>query len=117
MSHNLFGCIEGDMRRLCFSMAVFALCLSLEAHYFSGWAPVDAAGVHRHASLGLFLIGNATVQTVQATVRKDHRNPLFNQDRPWETRIDNGYPNVVFDPSHVDGAWRLWCSTHTGARP
>ena len=39
------------------------------------------------------------------------------QDRPWETRIDNGYPNVVYDPAYAGnstgesgtgGPWRLW---------
>ena len=24
-------------------------------------------------------------------------NPLMVQDRPWEIRIDNGYPNVIYD--------------------
>lgn len=24
-------------------------------------------------------------------------NPLFIQDQPWEIRIDNGYPNVIYD--------------------
>ena len=24
-------------------------------------------------------------------------NPLFTQDQPWEIRIDNGYPNVIYD--------------------
>lgn len=24
-------------------------------------------------------------------------NPLMVQDKPWEIRIDNGYPNVIYD--------------------
>lgn len=32
------------------------------------------------------------------TPKKDiGHNPLFIQDKPWEIRIDNGYPNVLFD--------------------
>ena len=32
------------------------------------------------------------------TPKKDiGHNPLFVQDKPWEIRIDNGYPNVLFD--------------------
>ena len=48
---------------------------------------------------------------VQAEVRKSAENPLFGQDRPWETRIDNGYPNIVYDEESAargDGPWRLW---------
>ena len=32
------------------------------------------------------------------TPKKDiGHNPLFVHDKPWEIRIDNGYPNVLFD--------------------
>ena len=32
------------------------------------------------------------------TPTKYEGNPLRTQDRPWEPRIDNGYPNVIHDP-------------------
>ena len=35
-------------------------------------------------------------------------NPLFGQDKPWEPRIDNGYPNVVYLPDNGDKTWQLW---------
>ena len=37
---------------------------------------------------------------IQVTPPKKDRvhNPLFTQDQPWEIRIDNGYPNVLYDP-------------------
>jgi hypothetical protein len=77
-----------------------------------GWAPVDAHGVHRHAALGLFPSSKSSaLQPTQATVSKSAANPLFGQDKMWETRIDNGYPNVVYDPDAAtrgDGPWRLW---------
>ena len=39
---------------------------------------------------------------------KDARNPLVVQDKPWEARCDNSYPNVVYDPKDPNGAWRAW---------
>ena len=30
-------------------------------------------------------------------MKDTQNNPLFVQDRPWEIRIDNGYPNVLYD--------------------
>ena len=30
-------------------------------------------------------------------VKDEEHNPLFTEDRPWEVRIDNGYPNVIYD--------------------
>lgn len=30
-------------------------------------------------------------------VKDEKNNPLLVQDRPWEVRIDNGYPNVLYD--------------------
>jgi hypothetical protein len=39
---------------------------------------------------------------------KYHGNPLFGQDKPWEPRIDNGYPNVVYQPGKGDKTWQLW---------
>ena len=40
-------------------------------------------------------------------VHKHDANPLFVQDRPWESPIDNGYPNVVPPADHGD-AYQLW---------
>jgi hypothetical protein len=68
------------------------------------FAFVDLAH-HRHpppkkgGGLTLSEIGTAT---------KSAKNPLWVQDRAWEPRIDNGYPNVVHDPSDPLGAWRMW---------
>ena len=53
-----------------------------------GWAPVDSDGVHRHAALGLFDL--QALKPAQAQATKSSRNPLFGQDKAWETRIDNG---------------------------
>ncbi len=34
---------------------------------------------------------------VPGTVKKSPQNPLFVEDRPWEPRYDNMYPNVIYD--------------------
>ncbi|MDR3758707.1 hypothetical protein [Enterocloster sp.] len=34
---------------------------------------------------------------VARPVKDAAHNPLFTQDQPWEVRIDNGYPNVLYD--------------------
>lgn len=74
-----------------------------------GWAPRDASGATRYSVLGLFPAPGPGLSKTTAAVTKHPRNPLFGQDRPWEPRLDNGYPNVVFDTdSKVDGPWRLW---------
>lgn len=42
------------------------------------------------------------------TVKKDARNPLFEEDKPWEKRFDNLYPNVLYDPQ--DKIYKCWWS-------
>ena len=32
-------------------------------------------------------------------VTKHPSNPLFIQDKPWEPRLDNGYPNIIHHPT------------------
>jgi hypothetical protein len=57
------------------------------------------------AALGLApRVGRAT---------KHPANPLWGQDRAWETRIDNGYAEVVYDPTDPNGRWRCWYTTFT----
>ena len=41
---------------------------------------------------------SSNVELRPARLTKDSANPLMVQDKPWEVRIDNGYPNVLFDP-------------------
>ncbi|MGA8540722.1 MAG: hypothetical protein WB566_14560 [Terriglobales bacterium] len=40
------------------------------------------------------------------TVTKDSHNPLFGQDKPWEPRFDNLYPNVLYDDN--DDVYKCW---------
>ena len=44
---------------------------------------------------------------------KHPANPLWGQEKAWETRIDNGYAEVVHDPADPHGSWRMWYTTFT----
>jgi hypothetical protein len=37
------------------------------------------------------------VQLRVGTVTKSPANPLFREDKPWEVRFDNVYPNIAYD--------------------
>ena len=39
--------------------------------------------------------------------------PLMVQDKLWEPRCDNGYPNVIHNPGDPNGAFRLWYGCFT----
>jgi hypothetical protein len=69
----------------------------------TGWAPdkrllLDSRVIERSEGVRLSI----------GTVRKEHRNPLFGQDKPWEVRTDNLYGNVVYDEE--DRLYKLWYS-------
>ena len=63
--------------------------LAFSAPSGEAWQPVDSHGTTRYSANGLFPTGSG-IKTVQATVTKHQSNPLFNQDKPWEPRLDNG---------------------------
>ena len=85
-----------------------ALALQPSEAATEGWLPVDADGLARFSALGLFP-DTGTLAAAITAVQKFPGNPLFNQTYPWEPRLDNGYPNVVYDPQSTgDGPWRLW---------
>lgn len=39
---------------------------------------------------------------------KDSKNPLFGEDKPWEVRFDNLYPNVIYDKE--EQIYKCWYS-------
>ena len=45
---------------------------------------------------------------VVTPAEKDSRNPLFGEDKPWEQRFDNLYPNVMYD--RQEGLYKCWYS-------
>lgn len=49
-------------------------------------------------------VTNARTVIGEVTKRPE---PLFNATKPWEPRIDNGYPNVLYDPERQP-PFRLW---------
>lgn len=55
---------------------------------------------------GIYLSrGNINVQLKVSKIQKDtENNPMFvtdyNSGKPWEVRIDNGYPNVIYDKKY-----------------
>lgn len=67
-------------------------------------------GATKHSALALFAQknGSTLLSTVSGTVAKPRFNPLFAQDKPWEPRLDNAYPNVVHDAANKDSPWQLW---------
>eukprot|EP01084_Bolivina_argentea_P177181 306449_1 len=50
---------------------------------------------------------------------KYENNPLFIQDRPWEVRIDNGYPNIIYSPEtpNKNKTFQLWYADWLHANP
>jgi len=59
----------------------------------------------------LFAVMSSADGAVRREVGRTNKyegNPLWQQDRPWEPRIDNGYPNVIYDVSDPLGTWRMW---------
>ncbi|HSW45106.1 MAG TPA: hypothetical protein VLM89_06000 [Phycisphaerae bacterium] len=45
---------------------------------------------------------------VLGTAKKDAGNPLFVEDKPWEPRFDNLYPNVLYDEQ--EKLYKCWYS-------
>jgi hypothetical protein len=43
---------------------------------------------------------------IVGTVQKDKNNPLFAEDKPWESRFDNLYANVIYDEQ--DKLYKCW---------
>ena len=48
------------------------------------------------------------VDLVVGKVKKHPRNPLFGEDKPWEVRFDNLYPNVIWDDG--EQIFKCWYS-------
>ena len=60
----------------------------------------------------------ATVDNAELRVGKVHKheaNPLFKQERPWETFISHMYPNVVFDRDKA--RYQMWYYTRKMGQP
>ena len=61
---------------------------------------------HTHLLLDSRVVANSrNARLTPVAVEKESQNPLLVEDRPWEVRFDNTYPNVLREP---DGLWRMW---------
>src|SRR5689334_2746014 len=85
-------------------LASFALAIAAQ----QGTA-AEPAKIERHLLLDSRLIESTEGVTLRlGPVTKSPANPLFREDRPWEVRFDNLYPNVLFDEKK--GRYRCWYS-------
>ena len=67
-------------------------------------------GSRKFAAISIVGQMGSGVQRVIGQTTKHSANPLFVQDTPQESRIDNGYPNII-PPAGRDKAWQLWYGT------
>jgi hypothetical protein len=83
-------------------LALLALCMT--ASTVSGIAPT------KFAAISLLETPSRDLRVRLGSPSKHPANPLFVQDKPWETRLDNGYPNII---PPVDGKpYQLWYGNH-----
>ena len=67
----------------------------------------DAAEQSRHLLLDDRVVAQEqNVRLEIGAVEKHEANPLMKEDRPWEPRFDNLYPNIVYDPDSK--LYRCW---------
>lgn len=85
---------------------VFALCSCL-APRLPGSPPWSDKSKFAFAGLVNVSVLPSGIRISAGSVSK-HPAPLLVQDRPWEPRLDNGYPNVVHVEGDPHGAWQLW---------
>ena len=60
------------------------------------FAPVVVV-LAKYAAFALFDTNASCLLRTQGFATKHPANPLLVQDRPWEVRLDNSYPNVAYD--------------------
>ena len=85
----------------CWAMRLVVLFLSI----------LSANALSENKYVIFSVINNGTGFTVvPGTVTKHPKcSPCWKQTKLWEPRLDNGYPNVVYDPDDtINGAYRVW---------
>lgn len=74
----------------------------------------DEVSPDRAAGTKHLLLDSRIIHTTEGVIlqlgriEKDPRNPLFGEEKPWEVRYDNLYPNVMFDSKA--GLYKCWYS-------
>ncbi len=67
------------------------------------------ARARKHLLLDERIVESAdNARLMLGTVRKEPRNPLFTEDKPWEPRFDNLYANVLYDEH--EQIYKCWYS-------
>jgi hypothetical protein len=85
-------------------MAPAIPAIGLFAAVFTTCGEADAS---KHLLLDFRLVARkSNVRLVLGEVKKDPRNPLLVEDKPWEVRFDNLYPSVIFDED--EGIFKCW---------
>ncbi|MBI4582828.1 MAG: hypothetical protein HY717_02170 [Planctomycetes bacterium] len=76
-------------------------------------ATTQRAGASEPASFKKYLLLDsriidsvANAKLVLGKVKKHPANPLFGEDKPWEPRYDNMYPNVIYDEE--EQVYKCW---------
>ena len=77
--------------------------------------PFTTEGKYAAFSVVASTTGGAGV--VVGTASKHARNPLMVQDKAWEPRFDNGYPNILHDPNSNAAPYQLWWGGCCGHMP
>lgn len=60
----------------------------------------------KYAAWSVVATLNGTLSPNIGLTQKHPGNPLLVQDKPWELRLDNGYPNIIHRPGDPLGAYR-----------
>jgi hypothetical protein len=79
---------------------------------WSGWASDGGPSLlerDRYLLLDSRIIASTeNAELVLGEVQKYEGNPLFEEDKPWEKRLDNLYANVLYDEE--EGLYKCWYS-------
>ncbi len=95
--------ILGSMDRLKWAVAACAIISANGARGHEIHGPQRT----RYLLLDARIVDSAeNAKLVLGTVKKNGNNPLFGEERPWEPRYDNMYPNVIYDEE--ENLYKCW---------
>ena len=96
------------MRTTLFTLTALSL-FAASAISVAADTPTGVAEISKYLLLDSRIIASTDGVALRlGKVEKDPHNPLFGEDKPWEVRYDNLYPNVIFDQE--EGLYKCWYS-------
>ncbi len=99
---------SGPMRVLLYCIAALALASAAEQRSLANPNEGEAPRT-RFLLLDSRIVASAeNARLAPGVVRKHEANPLFEEDKPWEKRIDNLYGNVLYDAE--EKLYKCWYS-------